>query len=228
VRQIVRVLLAMCFRVFTDYGYRANLRRNYLRQAIPVTSSENAESLWPTGVFLPPVNVNDLGYSWYETQRNHPNIYKSQGEKFFYRQSLIILNDLRNVPVHPLYYLPYPFTFRLLFAICERDVILMLSLRENRETIGIAILLRLMLHHFSMCSIFVTIAEGDPYLLTGYEAMMTVKYLYGLGELFFDDYPHTMALLRNQEERLLSGLHGHVLSSLNPTSPFYRKGVRGN
>jgi hypothetical protein len=77
-------------------------------------------------------------------------------------------------------------------------------------------------------SVFVTIAERDPYLLTGHEAMMTVKYLYGLGELFFDDYPHTMALLRNQEERLLNGLHGHVLSSLNPISPFYRKGIRNN
>jgi len=81
--QIVRVLLVIRFCVFTDYNYRTNLRRNYLRQTIPdtITNSGNAESLWPVGVFLPPVNVNDLGYSWYETQGSHLNIYKSQGEK---------------------------------------------------------------------------------------------------------------------------------------------------
>lgn len=72
---------------------------------------------------------------------------------------------------------------------------------------------------------FILIVERDPYLLTGREAMMAIKYLYGLGELFFDNYPHVRALLRNQEERRLNGLHGHVLSSLNPRSPFYRKGV---
>ncbi|XP_014474561.1 PREDICTED: uncharacterized protein LOC106744372 isoform X2 [Dinoponera quadriceps] len=128
-----------------DYNYRGGLRRNHLRQAIPVTSPENAEALWPVGVFLPPIDINDLGYSWQEAQRNLPNLYKLQ--------------------------------------------------------------------------------ERDPYLLTGREAMMAIKYLYGLGELFFDDYPHVRAILRNQEERRMNGLHGHVLSSLNPKSPFYRKAL---
>ncbi|XP_032673664.1 uncharacterized protein LOC116845268 isoform X2 [Odontomachus brunneus] len=128
-----------------DYNYRTNLRRNHLRQAIPITSPESVESLWPVGVFLPPIDTNDLGYSWHEAQRGFSNFYKSQ--------------------------------------------------------------------------------ERDPYLLTGHEAMMAIKYLYGLGELFFDDYPHVRALLRNQEERRLNGLHGNVLSSLNPRSPFYRKGA---
>lgn len=127
--------------IFTDYNYRTSLRQNHLRQVI--TNSENAESLWPVGVFLPPIDVNDLGYSWQEVQRDFPNFYK---------------------PLH-----------------------------------------------------------RDPYLLTNHEALMAVKYLYGLGELFFDDYPHARALLRNQEERRLNGLHGHVLGSLNPRSPFHRK-----
>ncbi|KAL6265450.1 hypothetical protein P5V15_002246 [Pogonomyrmex californicus] len=130
-----------------DYNYRTNLRQNHLRQVVPITSSGNIESLWPVGVFLPPIDVNDLGYSWDEARHSHPNFYKSQGR--------------------------------------------------------------------------------DPYLLTNREAIMAVKYLYGLGELFFDDYPHARALLRNQEERRLNGLHGHVLSSLNPRSPFYRKDGKG-
>ncbi|RLU23443.1 hypothetical protein DMN91_003647 [Ooceraea biroi] len=131
-----------------DYNYRPSLQRSYSRQAIPVTNPGNVESLWPVGVFLPPIDVNDLGYSWYETRRAQPDVYKLRAR--------------------------------------------------------------------------------DPYLLTGREAMMAVKYLYGLGELFFDDYPHAVALLRHQEERMLNGLHGHVLSSLNPRFPFQRKGVRGN
>ncbi|XP_025994734.1 uncharacterized protein LOC105203608 [Solenopsis invicta] len=124
-----------------DYNYRTSLRQNYLRQVI--TSSKNAESMWPVGVFLPPIDVNDLGYSWQEVQRDFPVFYKAP--------------------------------------------------------------------------------QRDPYLLTNPEAMMIVKYLYGLGELFFDDYPHARALLRNQEERRLNGLHGHILGSLNPRSPFHRK-----
>lgn len=56
--------------------------------------------------------------------------------------------------------------------------------------------------------------------------MMAIKYLYGLGELFFDDYPHAKALLRNQEERRLNGLHGQNLGSLNPRSPFHRHALR--
>ncbi|XP_012528106.1 uncharacterized protein LOC105832039 isoform X2 [Monomorium pharaonis] len=126
-----------------DYNYRTNLRQNHLQQVI--MSSGNAESLWPAGVFLPPIDVNDLGYSWQEVRRELPDFYKSH------------------------------------------------------------------------------VVERDPYLLINSEAMMAVKYLYGLGELFFNDYPHARALLRNQEERRLNGLHGHVLGSLNPRSPFHRK-----
>ncbi|XP_070163257.1 uncharacterized protein [Polyergus mexicanus] len=128
-----------------DYNYRTSLRRNHVQQPIPITRSENVESLWPVGVFLPPIDINDLGYSWHEVQRSLPNFYKLGGQ--------------------------------------------------------------------------------DPYLLTGREAMMAVKYLYGLGELFFDDFPHAKALLRNQEERRFNGLHGQVLGSLNPRSPFRRQGV---
>ncbi|TGZ54337.1 uncharacterized protein LOC112467036 [Temnothorax curvispinosus] len=126
----------------SEYNYRTSLRQNHLQ----VITSSNAESLWPVGVFLPPIDVNDLGYSWQEVHRNLP--------EEFYKQ------------------------------------------------------------------------QRDPYLLTNREAMMAVKYLYGLGELFFDDYPHARALLRNQEERKLNGLHGHVLGSLNPRSPFRRKDRR--
>ncbi|CAL1685539.1 unnamed protein product [Lasius platythorax] len=130
-----------------DYNYRTSLQRNHLRE-IPTTNPGNAESLWPVGVFLPPTDINDLGYSWHEVQRSLPDFYKLEGQ--------------------------------------------------------------------------------DPYLLTGREAMMAVKYIYGLGELFFDDYPHAKALLRNQEERRLNGLHGQILGSLNPRSPFRRQGVRNN
>lgn len=69
-------------------------------------------------------------------------------------------------------------------------------------------------------------AERDPYLLTGHQAAMAVKYLYGMGELFFDHIPHVRALLRNQEERRLNGLHENILASLNPTSPFHRKYIK--
>lgn len=127
-----------------DYNYRTSLQRNHLQQVI---TNSDAESLWPVGVFLPPSDINDLGYSWHEVQRGLPDFYK---------------------------------------------------------------------------------LGQDPYLLTGREAMMAVKYLYGLGELFFDDYPHAKALLRNQEERRLNGLHGQVLGSLNSRSPFRRQGVRSN
>ncbi|XP_020285589.1 uncharacterized protein LOC109855576 isoform X2 [Pseudomyrmex gracilis] len=61
-----------------DYNYRTNLRRNHLRQASPT----NVESLWPVGVFLPPIDVNDLGYSWHEVRRGHPDIFKTQGKDF--------------------------------------------------------------------------------------------------------------------------------------------------
>lgn len=69
-------------------------------------------------------------------------------------------------------------------------------------------------------------AYHDPYLLTGEKAMLAVKYLYGQGELFYDDIPHERALLRNQQERRQNGLHGHILKSLRPTSPFYRRSGR--
>ncbi|KYM97537.1 hypothetical protein ALC62_11831 [Cyphomyrmex costatus] len=124
-----------------DYNYRTSFQQNHLQHVI--SGSENAESLWPIGVFLPPTDINDLGYSWQEVSQRVPNFYKSQ--------------------------------------------------------------------------------QRDPYLLTDREAMIAVKYLYGLGELFFDNYPHVRAILRNQEERRLNGLHGHVLGSLNPRSPFHRK-----
>ena len=62
----------------------------------------------------------------------------------------------------------------------------------------------------------------DPYLLTGEEAMLAVKYLYSQGELFYNDIPHERALLRNQEERRRNGLHDHILKSLRPTSPFWK------
>ncbi|XP_011872532.1 PREDICTED: uncharacterized protein LOC105564626 [Vollenhovia emeryi] len=124
-----------------DYDYRTSLWQNHLRQMI--ANPGNAESLWPVGVFLPPIDVNDLGYSWQEVQHDIPDFYKSQ--------------------------------------------------------------------------------QQDPFLLTDREAMMAIKYLYGLGELFFDDYPHVRAILRNQQERRLNGLHGHILGSLNPKSPFHRE-----
>lgn len=50
--------------------------------------------------------------------------------------------------------------------------------------------------------------------------MLAVKYLYGQGELFYDDIPHERALLKNQEERRRNGLHDHILRSLRPSSPF--------
>ncbi|XP_018301142.1 uncharacterized protein [Mycetomoellerius zeteki] len=124
-----------------DYNYRTSFDQNHLQQVIQ--SSGNAESLWPIGVFLPPTDINDLGYSWQEISQRFPDFYKSQ--------------------------------------------------------------------------------QRDPYLLTDHEAMLAVKYLYGLGELFFDNYPHVRALLRNQEERRLNGLDGHILSSINPRSPFHKK-----
>ncbi|KAF3424255.1 hypothetical protein E2986_03724 [Frieseomelitta varia] len=104
---------------------------------------ENAESLWPVGVFIPPVDINDLGYSSQESRHTTPDF--SNGLEYH-----------------------------------------------------------------------------DPYLLTGEEAMLAVKYLYSQGELFYNDIPHERALLRNQEERRRNGLHDHILKSLRPTSPFWK------
>ncbi|KAK2587469.1 hypothetical protein KPH14_003173 [Odynerus spinipes] len=109
-----------------------------------VIKPENAESLWPVGVFLPPIDVNDLGYSSRESRHMTPDY--SNGLEYH-----------------------------------------------------------------------------DPLLLTGREAMMAIKYLYGRGELFYDDFPHVRAILRNQEERRENGLHDHILHSLRPSSPFYKR-----
>ncbi|XP_015593212.1 uncharacterized protein LOC107266828 isoform X1 [Cephus cinctus] len=109
-----------------------------------VIKPENAESLWPIGVFIPPVDTNDLGYSSQDAAGH-------------------MTPDFSNGLEHP-----------------------------------------------------------DPFLLTGEEAALAVKLIYGRGELFWDNYPHVRALLRNQEERIRNGLQGHILSSLRPDSPFYR------
>nr|XP_033338247.1 uncharacterized protein LOC117227258 isoform X3 [Megalopta genalis] len=124
-----------------QFGERIDTSKN----SIPVyIKPENAEALWPVGVFLPPVDINDLGYSSHESRHTTPDF--SNG-----------------------------------------------------------------------------LAYHDPYLLTGEKAMIAVKYLYGLGELFYDNIPHERALLKNQEERRQNGLHDHILKSLRPTSAFYRK-----
>ncbi|XP_035741805.1 uncharacterized protein LOC118450265 isoform X2 [Vespa mandarinia] len=109
-----------------------------------IIKPENAESLWPVGVFLPPIDVNDLSHTSQESRHITPDY--SNGLKYH-----------------------------------------------------------------------------DPLLLTGTEAMMVVKYIYGRGELFYEDFPHVRAILRNQEERRLNGLHDHILSSLRPSSPFYKR-----
>ena len=123
-----------------EYGQRLRSTNNAPFYIKP----ENAESLWPVGVFIPPIDVNDLGYSSHEARHATPDF--SNGLQYH-----------------------------------------------------------------------------DPYLLTGEKAMIAVKYLYGQGELFYDDIPHERALLRNQEERKQNGLHGHILKSLRPSSAFYRK-----
>ncbi|XP_003494748.2 uncharacterized protein LOC117236911 isoform X1 [Bombus vosnesenskii] len=124
----------------TEFGQRLHNKGN----VAPYIKPENAESLWPVGVFIPPVDINDLGYSSRESRHMTPDFSNGLG------------------------------------------------------------------YH-------------DPYLLTGEEAMLAVKYLYSQGELFYDDIPHERALLKNQEERRRNGLHGHILRSLRPTSPFSRK-----
>lgn len=68
--------------ILTDYNYRTSLQRNHLRE-IPTTNPGNAESLWPVGVFLPPTDINDLGYSWHEVQRGLPDFYKLEGKSIF-------------------------------------------------------------------------------------------------------------------------------------------------
>ncbi|XP_076236330.1 uncharacterized protein LOC143180474 [Calliopsis andreniformis] len=123
-----------------DFGQRVRPSN----QAFVYIKPENAESLWPVGVFIPPVDINDLGYSSHESRHTTPDF--SNG-----------------------------------------------------------------------------LTYHDPYLLTGEKAVLAVKYLYGHGELFYDDIPHERAVLRNQQERRRNGLHDHILKSLRPTSAFYRK-----
>lgn len=124
-----------------EYGQR--LRNKDIVAPIHI-KPENAESLWPVGVFIPPIDINDLGYSSQESRHATPDF--SNGLEYH-----------------------------------------------------------------------------DPYLLTGEEAMLAVKYLYDQGELFYDDIPHERALLKNQEERRRNGLHDHILRSLRLTSSFSRK-----
>ncbi|XP_043518064.1 uncharacterized protein LOC122532924 isoform X1 [Frieseomelitta varia] len=123
-----------------EFGQRLRNKANIVPLYI---KPENAESLWPVGVFIPPVDINDLGYSSQESRHTTPDF--SNGLEYH-----------------------------------------------------------------------------DPYLLTGEEAMLAVKYLYSQGELFYNDIPHERALLRNQEERRRNGLHDHILKSLRPTSPFWK------
>ncbi|XP_017779967.1 PREDICTED: uncharacterized protein LOC108565166 isoform X2 [Nicrophorus vespilloides] len=66
------------------------------------------------------------------------------------------------------------------------------------------------------------LAYPDPLLLTGLDARRAVNYIYGRGELFYNDIPHARAILRVQEERKLNGLPPNRLGSLNYRSPFYR------
>lgn len=52
------------------------------KNSIPLyIKPENAESLWPVGVFLPPVDVNDLGYSSHESRHMTPDFSNGLGEK---------------------------------------------------------------------------------------------------------------------------------------------------
>lgn len=44
---------------------------------------ENAESLWPVGVFIPPVDINDLGYSSQESTRHTtPDFSNGLGKQY--------------------------------------------------------------------------------------------------------------------------------------------------
>ncbi|KAG7198638.1 hypothetical protein KM043_005996 [Ampulex compressa] len=132
---------------FQEFGQRINRDNSRPSNAHRATKLANPESLWPVGVFIPPIDINDLGYSWQDAGHRTPDF--SNGLEYH-----------------------------------------------------------------------------DPLLLTGQDAIMAVKYLYGHGELFYNDFPHERALLRNQEERRQNGLHGHILGSLRPSSLFYRKGQR--
>ncbi|CAB0032130.1 unnamed protein product [Trichogramma brassicae] len=66
---------------------------------------------------------------------------------------------------------------------------------------------------------FVSFADyPDPLLLRGDAALRAVSYIYGRGQLYYSDVPHTRALLRLQAERRQNGLRDNLLSSLRPGS----------
>ncbi|XP_043491601.1 uncharacterized protein LOC122517227 isoform X1 [Polistes fuscatus] len=154
VKTFFKNILPNTFELSSFLGERINIDPN-LQQSFPeigkyatVIKPENAESLWPVGVFLPPIDGNDFSHNPQESRHITPDY--SNGLEYH-----------------------------------------------------------------------------DPLLLIGTEAMMAVKYIYGRGELFYGDYPHVRAILRNQEERRLNGLHGHILNSLRPSSPFYKMHHQG-
>ncbi|PSN33795.1 hypothetical protein C0J52_19501, partial [Blattella germanica] len=81
------------------------------------------------------------------------------------------------------------------------------------------------LHHIGIAdTTFQTLDddEEDPLLLTGSKAISVVTLLLSHGELFFDEIPHSRALLRYQQGRINNGLSGDRLGSNRPESPFYR------
>lgn len=43
---------------------------------------ENAESLWPVGVFIPPIDINDLGYSSQESRHTTPDFSNGLGKSY--------------------------------------------------------------------------------------------------------------------------------------------------
>lgn len=43
---------------------------------------ENAESLWPVGVFIPPIDINDLGYSSQESRHATPDFSNGLGKSY--------------------------------------------------------------------------------------------------------------------------------------------------
>lgn len=50
----------------------------------PYIKPENAESLWPVGVFIPPVDINDLGYSSRESRHMTPDFSNGLGEQYIW------------------------------------------------------------------------------------------------------------------------------------------------
>ncbi|KAB0799436.1 hypothetical protein PPYR_07316 [Photinus pyralis] len=64
------------------------------------------------------------------------------------------------------------------------------------------------------------LAYPDPYLVTGGRALAIAKLLYS-NEMFYNDFPHVSALLKNQQMRRENGLEEHRLGSSRPSSPFF-------